>query len=542
VRRLAPLLALLAACAIATPQQKLPQRVVLLSFDGLSADQLDARRANLPTFSRLQREGMMAKRLIPVTPTQTSVGHVAMLTGKEPDKTGIVANRFRGGDGFTTEIEAETLVEAAKRAGKRVGAIAFPTVDARNERRRADFGLVWTQPLTRSRLIHLSGRARIDWSVPGHTPVPIDVTVHNGTVAIKRGEQELLRDDQGWFAVSQRIEGTLYGSWSRLVNKTSDDVTIYWGSISSTQAYPEAFQQLLEREAGFPPGPADAEDHDTFVQEIERTERYYTTVIATAIREMHFDLLLAYQPFLDRTDHEHPTVDAIRARAYAAADHCLTTITELLDPSRDALIVAGDHALAVAETLVRVDRLLEEWGFGTWQVYTGGSVVLLYGDDRPDELATRLRQSGYFQQVSRRGPDSHPHSGDITAFSYPHISLMSGQQGPAVSKPVRPFGHHGGLATNPVFHSRFYAWGATIHRRMIEQMHQTEIAPYLAALLRISLLSPYGPPPDGNRDIDRDRPRIRRGAAGRRDLHPELCRTSQNAGVQRRGIRTDRRG
>jgi hypothetical protein len=545
VRRFAPLLALFTACVVATPPVPSPapaeppppvSRVVLLSLDGLSADELDAR--DLPAFKRLEREGLVAKRVIPVTPTQTSVAHVAILTGKEPRQTGIVANRMRAGDGFTVDIEAETLVEAARRSGKRVGAIAFPTVDGRDERRRADFGLVWTRAVTPARLIQLKpedfqtdwvppgwtpgtvSRARVEWIVPGHPPLKIDVVRAPGGIAIRRGEEEIPRDADGWFSIAETIDGVLYGSWSRLI----DDATLFWGSISRVTAYPESFRRMIEHEAGFPPGPGDPHvDAETFAQQMERQERFYTTAITTAIRRMEFDLLLAYMPIIDQTEHVYRTVEPPRARAYAAADRALGAICALLDPARDAIVVTGDHGLSAADTDVLVNQLVAEWGFGSWEVFASGNVANLYGDDRPDELVARLQASGFFELVTRRTPHMHANNGDIVAYAYPNVGVMTGE-GATVSR--RTSGQHGGLPAHRQFHTRLYAWGAAIQPGVIPEMAQTEVAPLVAGLLQLPF---HGPAARRHDDFDRYRPGVRRGAAAGRHANPESRRGLQHS-------------
>src|ERR1043166_526863 len=96
------------------------QRVILVSFDGLSAD----RAADAPAFQRMTAH---ATRVVPVNPTETSSTHAAILTGLPPEKTGVVSNLFhkpgtpedKGTRGLATDIEGETLVDSARNAGKR---------------------------------------------------------------------------------------------------------------------------------------------------------------------------------------------------------------------------------------------------------------------------------------------------------------------------------------------------------------------------------------------------------------------------------------
>jgi predicted AlkP superfamily pyrophosphatase or phosphodiesterase len=89
-----------------------------------------------------------------VLPTVTATNHITLATGAYPERTNIPANTFHLTDtpltattsGFGTEIEAETLWEAAKRQGKKVITIAFAGADGRGDARRGDqtlgFGVV----------------------------------------------------------------------------------------------------------------------------------------------------------------------------------------------------------------------------------------------------------------------------------------------------------------------------------------------------------------------------------------------------------------
>ena len=86
--------------------------------------------------------------------TVTATNHITLATGAYPERTNIPANTFHLTDtpltattsGFGTEIEAETLWEAAKRQGKKVITIAFAGADGRGDARRGDqtlgFGVV----------------------------------------------------------------------------------------------------------------------------------------------------------------------------------------------------------------------------------------------------------------------------------------------------------------------------------------------------------------------------------------------------------------
>ncbi|HYO75293.1 MAG TPA: alkaline phosphatase family protein, partial [Thermoanaerobaculia bacterium] len=195
MRRLLPFLLVLVSCAPAVTDTTAPRvtpprspqfattavapRVVLLSFDGLGADAL-AQQRNLAAFERLAREGMSA-RVINVNPTLTVPSHVSMLTGADPQRHGIIANRFHLAGrppeevarGINLDPDVESIIEAARRQGKRVGSVSFPTIDNSTPRRSADFGLAWSYPLVPARLVELT-RAdfKREWVPPTWTARP----------------------------------------------------------------------------------------------------------------------------------------------------------------------------------------------------------------------------------------------------------------------------------------------------------------------------------------------------------------------------------
>jgi hypothetical protein len=350
----------------ASPPRLVPNatatRVVLLSFDGLSADELQSFGRG-EAFTRLANEGTYVERVVPVNPTVTSSTHAAILTGAMPEKTGIVANRFhrpgtppaQATNGLEMELEAETLLEAAHKAGKRVGCVTFPTVDATSPRRTADWGITYTKPLTASRVIRLTKadfhaawlppgwgtpppakhpsfspvvRARIEWSLPQRTRQAVDVVAYDttddqvsnyDTFFIEVNGRETPIDAKGWFAVSRRLDDGLYGSWSKLLERdpSLDSIAIYWGTISRTEAYPAAFRSMLDDEVGFWPGPPDEEsarhgvdggtgiDPDSFAEQIDRYTDFFRRSTLLAIGRMPFDLLLAYQPTIDISEHQY---------------------------------------------------------------------------------------------------------------------------------------------------------------------------------------------------------------------------------------------
>src|SRR6478672_8158373 len=143
-----------------------PRRVVLLSLDGADADTLHRLYAegalSAGGFARFFREGEVADRLVPVDPTLTATNHISLATGYTAERTGIVSNVFHPAgapfletrSGFAAEIGTETLWEAARRQGRRVAVATWPGVDGASPRRRADWGMFYSEePDRRSDLV-----------------------------------------------------------------------------------------------------------------------------------------------------------------------------------------------------------------------------------------------------------------------------------------------------------------------------------------------------------------------------------------------------
>lgn len=547
MRRALPLLLLsLVSCApaAAPPSVAPPQpprleatttarRVVLLSFDGLGADAL-ARQQGLPAFERLAREGASA-RILNVDPTLTAPTHVAILTGTVPQRNGIVSNRFHlagrpieeTARGMMQDPDVESLVEAARRQGKRVGAVSFPTIDNKTPRRSADFGLVWAPPLVPARIVHLKRadfkrewvpptwtdrpqrrrsyspiqRARVEWGFRLDVfVVAYDTTDDSRTnydaYFVEAGEREVAPDARGWFAVSAESTDGLRGSWSKLLRTSPAlDVTIYWGAISRNESWPDSFRNLLDREAGFWPGEPEEEldvDPDTFIEQLERLSDFYTRAQTISIERMPFDLLLAYQAGIDIAAHKYlgtPASDRVQRAAFAAADRTVAAFAEALEAD-DALIVTGDHGLVVAEREVRLNTLLAERGFAPrWHAYSSGAHAHLYRFSDPDDsdaVMAMLDATGLFERLEKKSAASHRSSGDIVAWGHPNVAVVQDERSPSIVDPAPPHGQHGGLNLHRELHPPLFAIGRGVPVGTFGEFAQTKIARFVAGLLGIT--------------------------------------------------------
>lgn len=313
------LLAAFYTASSGSPQPPSPpetrRRVVLLSLDGASADELHrlVREGALTAggFQRFFQEGQVADRLVPVNPALTAPNHISLATGYPSDRTGIVGNNFhRPGDpfletvsGFAAPIETETLWEAARRQGKTVGVITWPGADDTGERRRADWGMAYVNtPDRRAELVSLERRkwqpagefAKLQ-GVESRSPVKgAQVTVGGGApgaqsfnlLAVDRTDDQAVNYD-GVVVIPSRGEGRAAaplapltaGSWGDVLCRFSATAAnprnthcpvklldldpalasarLYFGALYPVPAYPPDFAAALAAQGLFWPGPPD---------------------------------------------------------------------------------------------------------------------------------------------------------------------------------------------------------------------------------------------------------------------------------------------
>jgi Type I phosphodiesterase / nucleotide pyrophosphatase len=505
------------------PRVTTAQRVVLMSFDGLGADAL-ARQTGLPGFERLARESASA-RIIPVTPTSTVPAHVAILTGAGPQKTGIVANRFhlpgtppeQEARGLMVDPDVESIVEAARRQGKRVGAVPFPSIDGQSARRTADFGLAWSNALVPGRVITFKRedfkrewvpptwtprpqrrqsfspvmRARLEWAVPDATAIDVDLVAYDLTndavenydaIFLESGDFEATPDAAGWFPISMRIEGTLHGSWSKLLRADArlNDVAIYWGPVNRNQAWPESFAAMVDEHAGFWPGEPDERlDPWTFTEQMNRLTDFLTKAQTVAMQRMQSDLLLMYQPVIDEAAHPFLNRnEAIVRDSFLAADRAMNAIRQLIDPAREAFIVTGDHGLMPREREIRMNALLPPG----WRAFANGHVAHIYGSGDVEAVVNLLTASGYFERIERK---FHPNAGDIVVYAYPANVLTPSSEQPAVIERAGG-GQHGALNTHRELHTVLFAIAPGVDPVPLGEIAQTKIARFVASVLGIA--------------------------------------------------------
>jgi predicted AlkP superfamily phosphohydrolase/phosphomutase len=551
----------------------------------------------------MAEHGLSARGLRPQDPTLTSVNHACLITGRQPAHTGIVSNVFRAPgspitevvSGFSAAIEAPTLVQAVQRQGGRVGALLWPGVDGRGPDRSGDFGLRWpTTPLADSAIVELEaaaarsgsqapsqdGAAGLEWDLPvpvvdGGEPASVTWTValvdgtpdrveRLDTVAVRGPGDDAWQFvlDLEWFPLQVRARGpedvgpARYGSWCKVlrVDRHGRSLRLYRGAFYRLLAYPETFAREVEERVGFWPGPPDDRlvadwwidvgtglDLDSYLEQVERFDRYLDAVAEHVLATEPFSLLLAYHPTPDEFQHSSLIVDrrqwpyspgsAVAAReglrrVGRSVDASVAALWRGLDPQRDALVVVSDHGHVAYHDEVRLNRALADAGLVSLEehagrlrvapssrvvaVTSGGSAHVylnLVGRDPggvvdPADADEVLRQAArvladlnvdgepVVEQVLGREEAAafglgHPASGDLVVWLHPGFGASPSLSGPVVS-PSRMYGGHGQLSHHARLHAMLFARGAGVPGGRREEMHVTEVAGLVAGLLGLS--------------------------------------------------------
>ncbi|MCS6964337.1 MAG: alkaline phosphatase family protein [Thermoflexus sp.] len=119
------------------PTKPAAEKIIVFAADGMRPDLLEryARERAMPTFDNLlHRDAVGENGLIQAFPPNTGVGWYALATGTGPGEHGSTNNTFhRTGEAFTARtsfattgiLQADTLLQAAERAGKKVASVEW---------------------------------------------------------------------------------------------------------------------------------------------------------------------------------------------------------------------------------------------------------------------------------------------------------------------------------------------------------------------------------------------------------------------------------
>jgi predicted AlkP superfamily phosphohydrolase/phosphomutase len=448
-----------APTAPATPRPELhatAQRVVLLSLDGYSA--VRHRRllaagayreaAGLAAF---ESWGYVVEHAIPADPTLTAVSHASIATGAPPALTGIVNNRYhvlgsgitQAISGFSAPLAAEPLWLSFRRAGKRVGVLAYPGCDNTSEARRGDFGTTYVDgPLASPQAVTLAAAAfapaapglarertfspprsaRLAVSFAADSGVPVSDFVLTAIDTVDDGASAydaLLVDDDAdpgngvlatahageWFPLSLHAAHAdggerLVGAWCLLQSIAPDlaAVRIYRGAFNATEAYPRAFRERLDAEASFWPGPADDRALERgiagegglavadYLEQARRFAAYFSACMRVAVAHETFDLLLTYQPIVDEVQHAC-TISDPRQRFYSEG---------MVDTAGRTV----DQAYLIADAAVADLSLALDLSRDALVVISDHGIAPIWETVHLNEV---LRRAGLADQVDRKG-------------------------------------------------------------------------------------------------------------------------------------------
>lgn len=311
--------------------------------------------------------GFTVARAIPVNPTVTAVNHIALACGAFPSVTGIAGNSFHrpgtalneSASGFAAPIAAETLWQAFRRQGKRVGVLGFPGCDGNGPARRADFGLLYVNtPFAPAATVRLAAADFVAVTIPASVRrfapgrrARFTVTLASGSFSasasffltaldtiddgITSYDTLVVDDDEDmsdgvlatvhpgeWFPLTLRTphsDGGMrtVGAWCLLQALAPDlaEVKFYRGAFFAGEAYPRSFREAIESSAGFWPGPGDdaalertltRQDGLQVADIMAQTRRfaeYFSAVARVACVRETFGLLMLYHPEVDEIEH-----------------------------------------------------------------------------------------------------------------------------------------------------------------------------------------------------------------------------------------------
>lgn len=117
----------------------LTSHVILISIDGLRIEDINNPKLKLPTLKALRDRGSFALNLESIYPSQSIPAHATIVTGMLPADHGITADApFDEKKGQTSaekyhlasELKADTIWQAVRRAGLKMAAINFPLTAA----------------------------------------------------------------------------------------------------------------------------------------------------------------------------------------------------------------------------------------------------------------------------------------------------------------------------------------------------------------------------------------------------------------------------
>ena len=419
---------------------------MLLSVDGLSASYLDEPKAPLPTLRRLAGHGVRAQGMITTFPSVTRPAHASLMTGTWPRRHGIVGNTFldRGTQKMidyrdtdaAEAVRAETLHDAARKAGLRTAAVNWPAT-------KGSESLDWNLPPTR-------GEQPYAWITPGLSDELESAGLRLGRLAAWLTgplEFRVMRD-----AV---FEGTAV----HLLKRHAPNLLL---------VHLDVLDAIAHRH-----GP--------------HTEEAYWACGDVDQRIARISKALQEPPFRGRST------------LFVVADHGFAPIEKEILPNvilRTEGLIKTDSAGRVVERKAWVTSGAAAGVYILDQVRREELREVIRRKLTGVEGVDRLVGPEEFEEVGLPDPETNPYQADLMLSALPGYTFSSDFSGSEIVVPAPSSGSkgtHGQLPDQDFMHAVFVAEGAHVKRGVrLHKIHCVDVAPTIAAILGIEFMGSDG--------------------------------------------------
>jgi predicted AlkP superfamily pyrophosphatase or phosphodiesterase len=433
------------------------RRAIIISLDGLDARYINRRDEfglKIPNLRRLMAEGVAARGIVSVFPSVTYPAHTTIVTGASPARHGIYGNElldapvgaaWREWYWYARDIRAETLWDAARKRGLKVGLVSWPV-----------------------------GVGAGDYNVP-------EIIKFGGTLMDTLARIKKNSIPQDLVGEMERRDIELYGEtplYGKATKDEQDDMRTRMAEYIITEKRPELmFVHLFDLDhfqhdkGPFTPEAfAILEKSDAYVGRILEAARRAGTLNETAV------FIVSDHGFLPVSKQMHPGVLLERAGLLRVRE-------ERGEKGKPAVVVTEWRALPFV---------------------TNGSCAIILRDE--NDAGTRRKVLDIFRPLASRegsGIRQALAGGSLRALgANPRAALMldaadgyafgTNYTGELVTEnPQR--GAHGYLPTRPGYKASFIAAGLEIRRgTRLGTIRMIDIGPTIARLLRLTLRDAEG--------------------------------------------------
>ena len=442
--RIFSLVAAVAATSVtAAPAPERAPIVILISVDGLSADNFADPRVDIPTIRWMAANGAQAERMETVFPSVTWPTHTTLVTGVTPGRHGVLANGyFDRAQGkkipllpdplFDKEeiVKVPTIYDVAQRAGLKTSGVNWPA--SRNAKHLdwqvGDIGdqAIYERTATPALLAELRAKKipiekQAEWAKAGNVgKAPRDWMY-------TRIAQHILREHKPNVLV---IHYVTVDSFAHAHGGRSPEVA--WG----------------------------ANDTDNRIRELMET------VKAAGLADRTTFFVTADHGFADYSKNINPNV---------------------LLKEKGWLKTAGNE---IVESKV---RFLSEGGAGMFYIRDTANRDAILAELMPALKAVEGIEAvfgpGEFASIGHLTPDKNPHEPDVFVAAKEGYSFA---ENPASKELIVATGNvkgtHGNSAKNPLMDATFVAWGAAIKPgTKLGRIRNVDVAPTMAAILGVKM-------------------------------------------------------